>query len=246
MNVVFNSPSRSQGESYFSPSGATPSFESNDPSQTPYFTAPLSPMLNTEFFQAVQARQASTPPFSSSSSSDGAQQFTPNTIQTFKDVTPVNLNLGSSILSRREQNKPYSLDKHLEFKSITSNDLHDLLPTETSPDTSSNMLLLDVQSFVQYSRSHIRTAVAVSVPSTILRRPTFTLEKLSEAIVKDESKVKLKNWQSADTIVMYDQNSYHVQEASTMHYLFQKFQKQGFKGQLLYLYGEYALSLLVL
>ncbi|KAI8579911.1 hypothetical protein K450DRAFT_239698 [Umbelopsis ramanniana AG] len=235
MNVVFNSPSHSQGESYFSPSGATPSFETNDPSQTPYFTAPLSPMLNTEFFQAVQARQASTPPFSSNS--DGSQQFSPNTVQTFKDAAPVNLNLGSSILSRREQNKPNSLEKHVEFKSITSDDLYNLLPTEASPDNANNLLLLDVQSFVQYSRSHIRTAVGVSVPSTILRRPTFTLEKLSEAIVKDESKVKLKNWQSADTIVMYDQNSYHVQEASTMHYLFQKFQKQGFKGQLFYLYG---------
>lgn len=240
MNVVFNSPSHSQGESYFSPSGATPSFESNDPSQTPYFTAPLSPMLNSEFFQAVQARQASTPPFSSSSSSDGSQQFTPNTIQTFKDASsPVNLNFGSSTLSRREQNQSYaSADKHMEFKSISPDNLYKLLPTEASPDNRSNMLLLDVQSFVQYSRSHIRTAVGVSVPSTILRRPTFTLEKLSEAIVKDESKVKLKNWQSADTIVIYDQNSNEVQEASTMLYLFQKFQKQGFKGQLFYLYGE--------
>ncbi|KAI9284835.1 protein-tyrosine phosphatase-like protein [Umbelopsis sp. AD052] len=228
MNVVFNSPSHSQGDSYFSPSGATPSFETNDPSQTPYFTAPLSPMLNTDFFQAVQARQASTPPFSSNS--DFSQQFSPNTVQTFKDPSPLNFNLGSSISSRRESNS-------VELKSITSDDLYNLLPTEASPDNANNLLLLDVQSFVQYSRSHIRTAVGVSVPSTILRRPTFTLEKLSDTIVKDESKVKLKNWQSADTIVMYDQNSYHVQEASTMHYLFQKFQKQGFKGQLFYLYG---------
>jgi hypothetical protein len=240
MSVVFNSPSHSQGDSYFSPTGPTPSFESNDPSQTPYFTAPLSPMLNTEFFQAVQARQAGTPPFISTDTSDASQPFTPSSLQTIKDSAPMNLNFSSTTLLRREQNKHSSLDINMETKPITSDNLYNLLPTDSSLAASYNLLLLDVRSFVQYSHSHIRTAVGVSVPSTILRRPTFTLEKLSEAIAKDESKVKIQNWRKADTIVLYDQNSYTVQDASTMYYLFQKFQKQGFKGQLFFLYGEEA------
>jgi hypothetical protein len=64
------------------------------------------------------------------------------------------------------------------------------------------------------------------------------LEKLSEAIVKDESKRRLQNWQKADSIVLYDQNSCAVQDASTIYYLCQKFQKQGFKGHIFFLQGK--------
>lgn len=231
MSIVLNSPSHSQGESYFSPSGATPSFESNEQSQTPYFTAPLSPMLNTEFFQAVQARQAGTPPFISTNSSEASlNASSTNSSRCFKDSPPMNLNLGATTLRREKQTTSSTASN-----AISPDALYDILSTN-------GLLLLDVRSFVQYSHSHIQTAVGVSVPNTILRRPTFTLEKLSEAIVKDDSKHRLQNWPKADSIVLYDQNSLVVQEASTIYYLLQKFQRQGFKGHLSFLQGQSVIS----
>lgn len=232
MSVVFNSPSHSQGESYFSPTG-TPSFECNEPSQTPYFTAPLSPMLNTEFFQAVQLRSAGTPPFLSTNGSEHSFHASSSTSpRCYKDSTTMNLNLSSSSLRREADKSNTTVDSSTsETNSMTPDALYNQL-------SSSGLLLLDVRSFVQYSHSHIRTAIGVSVPSTILRRPTFTLEKLSEAIVKDESKRRLQNWQKADSIVLYDQNSCAVQDASTIYHLCQKFQKQGYKGHIFFLQGK--------
>jgi rhodanese-related sulfurtransferase len=187
-----------------------------DSSQTPYFTAPLSPMLNTEFFQAVQARNTGTPPFITRSLRD----------------TPMNLHMGPKMHSSRRDDV---LNKPVANGHFTSPDhLHTIL-------SSNKLLLLDARSFVQFSHSHIRNAVGVSVPTTILKRPTFTLEKLSEAIVNDESKKKLQNWQHAEYIILYDQTSHSLQDASAsaIQHLYTKFQKQGYNGHLSCLAGEH-------
>lgn len=230
MSVVYNySPTQSPGDSYFSPSEPT-SYDTMDSSQTPYFTAPLSPMLNTEFFQAVQARNSGTPPFIPNGDMDSSSFHAQASARSLRD-TPMNLHMGSkTYVNRRDDTS----NKPVPNGHFTSPDhLNTLL-------SSNNLLLLDARSFVQYSHSHIRNAVGVSVPTTILRRPTFTLEKLSEAIVNDESKKKLQNWQQAEHIILYDQNSHSLQDASasSILHLYTKFQKQGYKGQLSCLNGK--------
>ena len=199
-------------------------------SQTPYFTAPLSPIFNTEFFQAVQSRHSSAPPFVSTNASEQAQ----SNPRCLKDTLPT-LHLGNKSSLRRDD---FANNQHSPTDSMTPEKLYKLLPTSDFTSSSHKLLLLDVRSFVQYSHSHIRTAIGVSVPTTILKRPTFTLEKLSETIVKDDSKKRLQSWQQAEIIVLYDQNSYTIQDASTMQHLFSKFQRQGFKGQIAFLHGK--------
>ncbi|SCU82511.1 LANO_0B06524g1_1 [Lachancea nothofagi CBS 11611] len=48
-----------------------------------------------------------------------------------------------------------------------------------------NLLILDVRPFVEFSRSTIQTAQHVCLPSTLLRRKTFTLERLIENLPED-------------------------------------------------------------
>lgn len=106
---------------------------------------------------------------------------------------------------------------------------------------SSKTLLLDVRSFVQYSHHHIRHSINVSIPNTILKRPTFTLDKIYEAIVLDDAKNKLKQWPMMKNIVFYDDQSQCILENSACAYLGTKLKRAGFKGKLCYLKGVYYL-----
>ena len=103
---------------------------------------------------------------------------------------------------------------------------------------SNKLLVLDVRSFVQFSHCRISGAINVSIPNTILRRPTFTLDKVYEAIVLDTAREKLKEWASMECIVFYDQQSQLLQENSASAYLAGKLIRAGFKGQLNYLKGK--------
>ncbi|KAI8080842.1 protein-tyrosine phosphatase-like protein [Gilbertella persicaria] len=102
-----------------------------------------------------------------------------------------------------------------------------------------SLLVLDVRSFVQYSHSRIRGSINVSIPNTILKRPTFTLDKVYEAIVLDQAREKLRRWESAKHIVFYDQQSQILQENSASAFLGAKLVRAGYKGQLYYLKGGF-------
>ncbi|KAI9319786.1 protein-tyrosine phosphatase-like protein [Dichotomocladium elegans] len=236
MSIAFESPtSRSQSkDAYFTPlnmptlvgassvSDGTNASTTNNGSTTPYFTAPMDPIVHQEFFNAVHARHSNQPIFTTSQPSQGEQPY----------AMALSLD-GSGSLANRRKMRAVPM-KHQAFVAIEPKRLAAWLSTDGA-----RTLMVDVRSFVQYSHGRIRGAVNVSVPNTILKRPTFTLEKLYEAIVVENDRERLKKWPSMEHIVLYDQGSHMLLDNCASSYLGNKLSQAGFKGQICYLKGGY-------
>ncbi|KAI9254831.1 protein-tyrosine phosphatase-like protein [Sporodiniella umbellata] len=204
------------------------SHESND-ATTPFYTAPINPSIHQEFLNAIQARQASQPTVLSSPSSE--QQPRP--------ILPMGSLANRRLVLQQTLKTPVS-DQGGSLPFLTPIDpsgLNRLLVDyQQNP---SGLLILDVRSFVQFSHSRIRHSINVSIPNTILKRPTFTLDKVYEAIVLHEAREKLRTWQNTDYILFYDQQSQLLQENSACAYLATKLHKAGYKGKLHFLKGGF-------
>lgn len=74
-----------------------------------------------------------------------------------------------------------------------------------------DVVVLDVRPFVDYSRASVRNAVHVCLPSTLLRRKTFTLDRLVENLPEpDRALVRAKVLECADPskvkVIIFDNN----------------------------------------
>lgn len=125
--------------------------------------------------------------------------------------------------------------------------LEDLAPIESKRLDSlmtkyndQQILIIDVRSFAYYSQNRIRSAIHISIPSVLLKRPSYTLEKVCETIVFQEAADRLKHFQYATHVIFYDHSSYKPSDSAnsaTAIFLGSKLRKVGYKGQLNYLQG---------
>ncbi|KAL0088465.1 protein-tyrosine phosphatase-like protein [Phycomyces blakesleeanus] len=120
---------------------------------------------------------------------------------------------------------------------INCEDLQSLLES----DTKDHILLIDVRSFLQFSYSHIQYSINIAVPSTILRRPSFTIEKVYTAIVSNSERERLQQWKTYDQIIIYDQSSEILSDQCSARFLASKFDLAGYHGRLSYLKGGFEL-----
>jgi hypothetical protein len=126
--------------------------------------------------------------------------------------------------------------------------IEDLAPIESQilnnlmlKNNKNQLLLIDVRSFNYFLKNRIKSAINVSIPSFLLKRTTYTIDKVCESITYDDEAVdRLKNWSTAINIVFYDHSSYKRSESgisATAILLGSKLRKVGYKGQLNYLQG---------
>lgn len=129
--------------------------------------------------------------------------------------------------------------QHLEdLAPIESENLNELM---TKYDCH-QVLVIDVRSFAFYAKNRIKSAIHISIPSVLLKRPTYTLDKICESIVFEEAANRLKNWHRATHIIFYDHASYKPSDSgnsATAILLGSKLRKSGYSGQLNYLQGKY-------
>ena len=111
-----------------------------------------------------------------------------------------------------------------------------LVPPQSLPSPlPSTYLLLDLRTHALFTASRLQGAIPVTIPSTLLRRPNFTLAKLipmldSEA---DRSRVlAFKEEGKVDAVVVYDQDGSSAADNGTLVGLLAKFRKDGFGGEL--------------
>ncbi|CUS11696.1 unnamed protein product [Tuber aestivum] len=104
-----------------------------------------------------------------------------------------------------------------------------------------NLLLLDVRTYNLYAESRIERAVNLCIPTTLLKRPSFNVTKLSETFAKDEDKEKFATWKDMKYIVVYDTEFKDLKDPSTMTSLhtLNKFVREGWKGQAYVLKGGF-------
>lgn len=190
------------------------------------------------------------------------QPSTPLTMQHTAPSSPMTLSMGSLAARRRnninsasgalspgaflqQQQSPPSqqptLPAHViaRVKEFTNDQVDQLLNSQQQQQQQPySLLLIDIRSFVHYSQLHIQDALNVSIPNTILKRPSFTLDKISDVIVSESQRSLWKEWPKFANIVLYDQSSDTLPSESALGYLFVKFDQAGYNGNIGFLKGR--------
>lgn len=102
----------------------------------------------------------------------------------------------------------------------------DLLKTASPQD----ILLLDLRVFPQFSQSRLSGAINLCIPTTLLKRPSFNVEKLADTFTREEEKAKFAGWKEAKYIVVYDASSAQLKDAVSSINTLKKFTSEGWEG----------------
>ncbi|KAL9050194.1 MAG: hypothetical protein Q9162_006789 [Coniocarpon cinnabarinum] len=92
-------------------------------------------------------------------------------------------------------------------------------------------LLLDLRVSTQYAEAHLKGALNLCIPTTLLKRPSYNVSRLADTFKDDAKKAKFSSWQSCNILIMYDNSSSQLKEASNCVNILKKFSSEGWKGQ---------------
>ncbi|KAG6334230.1 hypothetical protein ID866_4860 [Astraeus odoratus] len=100
-------------------------------------------------------------------------------------------------------------------------------------------LVLDIRPHAAYASARINRALSLSVPSTLLKRPLFSLSKLAQMLPSSTARAQFATWPEAFRILVYDADSIHQPENSNIAGLLRKFRAEGFTGELGWVRGGF-------
>ena len=118
---------------------------------------------------------------------------------------------------------------------IAARDFVDILKNHLPQD----FLVLDLRVFPQYSKSRIRGAINLCIPTTLLKRSSFNVQKLSETFTKETERATFARWREAKFIVVYDANSMQLKDATSSVNTLKKFTNEKWRGAALILRGGF-------
>lgn len=102
-----------------------------------------------------------------------------------------------------------------------------------------DILVLDLRVSTQYAISHIDGALSLCIPTTLLKRPSFNVQKLSETFKDDDQRRKFLGWRNAHAIVIYDSSAAQLKDAQMCVNTINKFKNEGYEGTLYIIRGGF-------
>lgn len=110
----------------------------------------------------------------------------------------------------------------------TSSTFAPMAPAELARVVDAGALVIDIRPPTAYSFGRVRGALGLAAPSTLIRRPAFTLDKLAAMVGPPSARTRFTGWASAPLIVAYDADSANAAPGSSLHGLLYKFQASGY------------------
>ncbi|KAI1115412.1 hypothetical protein F5Y14DRAFT_128775 [Nemania sp. NC0429] len=95
----------------------------------------------------------------------------------------------------------------------------------------SEILLLDVRVATLYGQSRIPGALNLCIPTTLLKRATFNLDKLQKTLQTEEDQAKFGAWADVKYVVIYDNSSAEKRDAAAAMNMFKKFLNENYRGR---------------
>lgn len=92
-----------------------------------------------------------------------------------------------------------------------------------------SLLLVDIRPFAAYAKSRLVDAVHVCIPTILLKRPSLSLDDISDTIVSRGGRVRFARWREVDGIVIYNADSLRVRDSYPLTTLAGKFVGAGFE-----------------
>jgi protein-tyrosine phosphatase len=101
------------------------------------------------------------------------------------------------------------------------------------------VMLIDIRAAGAFGQSHILNALNLCVPTTLLKRATYNLEKLQGNFANPVDKERFSNWRQFGYLVVYDCRSNELKEAVNPANMIRKFLNEGYQGQTFILRGGF-------
>jgi protein tyrosine phosphatase/rhodanese-related sulfurtransferase len=103
-----------------------------------------------------------------------------------------------------------------------------------------SLLILDIRSSQNFAQSRIQGALNLCIPTTLLKRATFNIQKLQQTFQSGPDSDKFAKWKEAENIVVYDSHSSDGRDAVTAQNMIKKFTNEGYTGSTYILRGGFA------
>ena len=121
----------------------------------------------------------------------------------------------------------------------SSGKLNSLTTTSLRPMVSrSTTLILDLRPPSAFHASHLPSSHSLPIPSTLLRRPAFNLQKLVQMLPSPSSE-EVSKWRDRTDIVLIDIDSTAAPQGGVLDGLAGKFDREDFSGHLWFVRGGY-------
>ncbi|KIP04071.1 hypothetical protein PHLGIDRAFT_129772 [Phlebiopsis gigantea 11061_1 CR5-6] len=197
------------------------------PLQPPAPTSlPFSPIMPADRSPVLSLRVP--PPLRSSSTT------TPTTSPSTTAKSQAQLRLPSLPSSSLPQQPPTFSPAPLPPSAFTA-----LLPTVLpSVLAESAVLILDIRPHNAYATARLPSALSISVPSTLLKRPLFSLDRLAQ-MLSPATRARFAAWPTASRILIYDADTSSLTEGGNILGLLRKLRKEGFAGELGWIKGGF-------
>lgn len=102
----------------------------------------------------------------------------------------------------------------------------------------SSILILDIRPHNAYAIARLPSALSLSVPSTLLKRPLFSLDRLAQ-MLSPSARTRFSTWPTVTKIVVYDADSTSLTEGGNILGLLRKLRKEGYNRDLCWLKGGF-------
>ena len=123
--------------------------------------------------------------------------------------------------------------------------------TRVTPDTLQQHIedpltfLVDIRPHAHHVSGRLPGALSLSVPSTLLKRPLFSLDKLAAMIGSTSSQARFHEWRQAKTVLVYDSDTHDLVEGNNVLGLLRKFSNdlstgEKYTGTIAWLQGGFA------
>jgi tyrosine-protein phosphatase 2/3 len=101
------------------------------------------------------------------------------------------------------------------------------------------LLLLDLRGSQQYAQSRIEGALNLCIPTTLLKRPMYNIQRLQKTFNVPADQERFARWRSVKYLVVYDSFSSEKHEAVSCMNMIRKFTNEGFNGSTCILRGGF-------
>lgn len=180
-------------------------------------------------------RRGSPPTFDYDSHSDGLHKSTPTSPDPHQRFRlPLDSLNGSYTHKSRAETLPVNTESSDAQLMATPQHVVNLMASKTE-----EILLLDLRVATQYAMSHVTGALNLCIPTTLLKRPSFNVQKLADTFQDDEQRGRFENWRSSSYIIVYDANSSVLKDATICMNTIKKFHGEGYEGTLYIIRGGF-------
>ncbi|KAG6869029.1 hypothetical protein C0993_004702 [Termitomyces sp. T159_Od127] len=100
-------------------------------------------------------------------------------------------------------------------------------------------LVVDIRPHAAHADARLPRALSLAVPSTLLRRPLFSLDRLATMLSSAAARHRFAAFHDSARILVYDADSVAIPESSNISALLRKFRAAHFAGELTWLHGGF-------